>query len=256
MDRLAKELVERTNYLNKDIEYLKNVNISEYDIRSAGFTTLRYKKLLPSDEIKKLEEMTNDIRNVYIGKQIRKHPKIGEELINTLIDVRKDFVVLNQIMEDDILSIKKDALFIIKKEPQHLLVKEMFEFRPKKKYTSYAYINGKEFYYSASEDVLEIKGISKEFQEKQKDYLIADMKKIFEMSEKLMPDQIFAYLQRYRTKYLARQLNKNIYRQLDTGNFVVRGDYKMDNLPDRLIDDVDIVYNYVNYLIPLFRVLL
>jgi hypothetical protein len=256
LERLAKELVERTNYLNKDIEYLKNVNIIEYDIRSAGFTTLKYKKLLPSDEIQKLKDMKNDIRNIYIGKQIRKHPKIGEELINTLIDVRKDFVVLNQIMEDDILSIKKDALFLIKKEPHYLTVREIFEFRPKKKYTSYAYINGKEFYYSSHDDVLEVKGISKEFQEKQKDYFLTNIKKIFEMSEKLMPDQIFAYLQRYRSKYLARQLDKNVYRQLDTGNFVIRGDYKMDQISDKLVEDVDIVYNYVNYLVPLFRLLL
>jgi hypothetical protein len=253
---LAKQLVENTNYINKDIEYLKNVNIIEYDIKSAGFTTLKYKKLLPSDEIAKLEKMSNLDRNIYIGKQIKKFPHIGEELINTLIDVRKDFVVLNNIMEDDILSIKKDALFLIKKEPTSLTVRKVFEFREKKKYTSYCYINNKEFFYSSYDDTLDVKGIGKEYQEKQEDYLLQDIKKILSMSEKLMPDQLFLYLQRYRSKYLNRQLDKNVYRNLDTGEFVIRGEYKMDELPDELIDEVDIVHNYMNYLIPLFRALI
>jgi len=250
----AIKLMERTNYLNKDIEYIKNTKIVEYDIRSAGFTTLRYKKLLPSDIIDKLEKMPNKDRNIYIGKQIRKHPNIGEELINTLIDIRKDFAMLNDIEEADVLSIKKDALFLIKKDPKALVIREIFEFRAKDEYTSYCYLNNKEFYYSAYTEKLTVKGIGKENQELQDAYLLKDIKNILKMAEKLMPDQMFAYLKKYRSRYLTRELDKNTYRNLDTGEFSING-YKLKDLPDDLLDDIDIVYNYINYLIPLFRLL-
>lgn len=250
----ATYLMERTNYLNKEIEYLRNTKIVEYDIRHAGFTTLRYKKLLPSAIIDKLEKMPNKERNVYIGKQIRKYPKIGEELISTLVDVRKDFAVLNQIEEDDVLSIKRDALFLIKKSPEHLMILDMFEFRAKEEYTSYCYLNGKEFYYSGYTDKLTVKGVGSENEELQADYLLKDIKDIMKMAEKLMPDRMFAYLKKYRTKYLARELDKNTYRNLDNGDFMIEG-YSMKTLPENLMDEVDIVYNYINYLVPLFRVL-
>ena len=250
----ATYLMERTNYLNKEIEYLRNTKIVEYDIRHAGFTTLRYKKLLPSAIIDKLEKMPNKDRNVYIGKQIRKYPKIGEELINTLVDVRKDFAVLNNIEEDDVLSIKKDALFLIKKVPEYLTIMDLFEFRIKGEYTSYCYLNNKEFYYSVYTDELTVKGIGSETQEFQEDYLLKDIKTIMKMAEKLMPDKMFAYLKKYRTKYLERKLDKNAYRNMDSGDFMIDG-YSMKVLPDNLVDEVDIVYNYINYIVPLFRLL-
>lgn len=253
---LAKELARRTNYLNKDIEYLKNVNIVEYDIKSAGFTTLKYKKLLPSDEIEKISKMSNKDRNVYIGRRIKKFPNIGEELITTLEDVRRDFVILNDIMEDEILSIKRDAIFLIKKDPEHTLIWDTFEFRPKTKYSSYCYINNKEFYYSSYDNLLDIKGVGDENFNKQKDYLVEDIKKILEMSEKLMPDRMFTYLQRYRSKYLNRQLDKETYRQLDTGKFVIGNGYALDSVSDEMLDSIDITHNYITYLIPLFKVLL
>ena len=39
-------IAEKTNYLNKDIQYLKNIQISEYDIKSAGFSVIKFQKLL------------------------------------------------------------------------------------------------------------------------------------------------------------------------------------------------------------------
>jgi len=249
----AKTLVEKTNYLDKDILYLRNILITEYDIKSAGFTTIKVKKLLPEDVISDLEKLSKDQRSIYIGKQILKHPKIGEELINTLIDVRKDFVVLNDINEEDVLSIKRDALFIIKKVPNHFKVGE-FEFRPKGSYSSYCYLNGKEFYYSSKLDLLDIKGLSEDVREKQKDYLLKDIRKIIGMGEKLSSDQMFLFLKQYRSKYLNGKLDKETYRDLETGMYSVNG-YQMIDISEDMIKDVDISQNYINYLVPLFKLL-
>jgi hypothetical protein len=251
---IAKNLAEKTNYLNKEIVYLKNTVISEYDIRSAGFTVIKFKKLLPQEEILELEEMDKDKRNVWIGKRILSFPKISEEIINTLSDIRKDFVVLNQINEEDLLSIKKDAIFLIKKIPAVLTI-GMFEFRSKGTFTSYLYINNKEFYYSSRNDKMEIKGLSEDVRNLQENYLLKDIRKIMSMSEKLTSDQMFLFLKQYRSKYLNRQLDKEAYRDMETGKYSVDG-YYMDNISDEVFSDLDISQNYINYLVPLFKALI
>jgi hypothetical protein len=254
MAEFAKQLAERTNYLNKDILYLKNTQIAEYDIKSAGFTVIKSKGLLPKEEIQQLETIDKQQRNILIGKRILSFPRLSEEIITTLENVRKDFVVLNELYEDDILSIKKDAMFIIKKNPQVLQIGD-FEFRPKTKYTSYCYVNQKEFYFSSLTDELDVKGISEESRELQKDYLLKDIKKILSMSEKLSTDQLFTFLKQYRSKYLNKQLNKEVYRDMSNGKFSING-YYFDSVADEELENVDISQNYINYLVPLFKVLI
>lgn len=254
MEEFAKEIAEKSNYLNKDILYLKNTTISEYDIKSAGFTVIKFKKLLPPEEIEQLEKADKQTRNILIGKRILKYPKISEEIINTLADIRKDFVVLNQIHDEDILSIKKDAIFLIKKLPTNLKL-DIFEFRPKGKYTSYCYVNKKEFYYSSVTNTLDVKGISDESRVSQEKYLLNDIKRIMAMAEKITPDQLFLILKQYRSKYLNRQLNKETYRNMDNGKFEVNG-YFLDTISDDSLADVDISQNYISYLVPLFKALI
>jgi hypothetical protein len=248
---VAKLLAEKTNYTNKDMVYIKNTSIVEYDIKSAGFTVIKFKKLLPQEEILELESIDKQERNIRIGKRILNYPKIGEEIINTLAEVRKDFVVLNEIYDNDILSIKKDAMFLIRKNPSSLKI-GMFEFRAKKSYTSYCYLNKKELYYSALDDSLELKGFTEEARTKQNDYLIKDIKRIMSMSEKLTNEQLFLFIKQYRSKYLNRQLSKETYRDIDTGKFSVDG-YYMEEISDELLASVDISQNYINYLLPLFN---
>ena len=254
MDEFAKQIAEKTNYLNKEIVYLKNTRISEYDIRSAGFTVIKSKRLLPQEELDMLDKMEKHERNVWIGKRILKYPKISEEIINTLAQVRKDFVVLNGIREDEILSIKKDAIFLIKKVPDTLKVGD-FEFRPKATYSSYLYVNQKEFYYSSGNDTMDVKGIPEEAKAQQEKFLLRDLRKILSMGEKLTADQMFTFLKQYRSKYLGRQLEHGTYRDLESGMFSVDG-YAMDSVSQETLAGLDISQNYIKYLVPLFRALL
>lgn len=255
MEETVKDIAEKTNYLNKDILYLKNTNITEYDLKSAGFTVIKYKKLLPADEIAELEKLEKYERNVRIGKRILQYPNISEEIINTLAEIRKDFVILNNIEADDILSIKKDAFFLIKKTPSNLVVKDVFKFVPKETYTSYINLNGKEFYYSAFNGKLDIKGFPEETKQKQENFLFKDIKRLLAVSEKVSSDSLFNLLKTYRSKYLNRQLDKEVYRDLGNSMFHI-GEYQFENIEDHLLKDVDISQNYIAFLLPFFKLLL
>lgn len=248
---LAKELVEKSNYLNKDIVYLKNIDIREYDVASAGFTVIKFKKLLPEETIQSLEKLSKMERNIRIGKLSLRHPIINEEIIKTLEKVRKAFVMVNHLYPEDILSIKKDALFLIKKNPRVLKIKD-FEFRSKENYTSYCYLNRKEFYYSSYHDKLDIKGLSSDVKEAQEKYFLNDIKRFLKLGEKLSKSQMFDLLKQYRRKYLSRKLPKETYLSLDSGTFRI-GNYGLKSIAEGDLVHVDITQNYLNYLLPLFN---
>jgi hypothetical protein len=251
LENAAKFIAEKTNYLNKDISYLRNTVITEYDIKSAGFTVIKAKKLLPSEEILELENIDKMERNIRIGKRIIQYPRISEEIINTLADVRKSFVLSNNIQEDDILAIKKDALFLIKSKPVNLIINE-FEFRKKESYTSYILLNKKEFYYSSFTDTMDIKGLGEEVRNLQGKYLIADIKRFLGLGEKVTDAQMLTLLKSYRSKYLNRQLPVETYRDMDSGKFSM-GDYQLDNISEDMLSSVDISQNYINYILPLIQ---
>jgi hypothetical protein len=244
-------IAEKTNYLNKDITYLRNTVITEYDIKSAGFTVIKTKNLLPSEEILELESIDKLERNVRIGKRILQYPKISEEIINTLSDVRKDFSILNKIEVDNVLAIKKDAMFIIKKKAEILDIRG-FEFRKKETYTSYLYLNKKEFYYSSLTGHMDVKGLHEESKILHENYLLKDIKKFMEFGEKLTDTQMYNALKTYRSKYLNRELPIDTYRDIETGKFSV-GEYQLDSVSNEMLASVDISQNYINYILPLIQ---
>ena len=132
----AINVASKTNYINPDFLYLKNVNITEWDIKSAGLSVLKFRKLLPKEELMQLEQMDKHSRTVKEGLLQKNHPEIAEEIINTLAKAREAFVLLNHITEEQILSIKKDAMFLINKTPETTVIKDAFTFRKQGVYTS------------------------------------------------------------------------------------------------------------------------
>lgn len=249
----ALKIAEKTNYLNESYQYLKNVTITEYDIKSAGFSVLKFRKLLPEEELEKLSKLDKHTRTVKEGLLQKEHPKIAEEIINTLSKVRQAFVILNKINIEDILTIKKDAIFLINKNPEVLVIKDEFEFRKKNSYTSFIQFPGKkEFYYNARENTLDVKGLSKEVVELQENFILKDIKNFLRSGEKVSPDVLFTLLKNYRGKYLRRELPLETYRELDTGYFRFN-EFNIENIDEDMLKEIDISQNYMNYILPLIQ---
>jgi len=255
----------KTLYLNTDIDYIKDILISEYDIKSAGFSVIKYKKLLSEDIINELEKMSKEKRNIKIGKFMKEDVNLIKEVNATLAEVRKEFIRLNNLEEHDILSIKRDAIFVIKKQPTNLVIFDYFVFRPKDVFTSYMYIDNKEFYYSSINKEFLIKGLSNnrdmQFGEKIDDInyenepLLKDIKRFMSLGEKLSKEELYKQLTTYKRKYVNRQLDKKTYRNLITGCYSYKG-FQVKDIDDALLNDIDITYNWVTYIIPLIQNLL
>lgn len=251
----AVSIAKETTYLNEYYRYLKNVEIVEWDIRSAGLSALKYNKALPQKYLDALESMPKWERTVTEGKLQRKYKNLSKLIIDTLAFAREQFVIENNIPADSILTIKKDALFLINYTPTKNIIAENFNFRRKNTYTSYINLNKKEFYYSSLDNNLEVKGLDSAVVEKQQDFILKDIRGFLRSGEKVSTEMIFRILKSYREKYLSRSLPIETYRELNTGYFRVDGYYYL-NCNDEMKNEIDISQNYMNYILPLFQEIL
>lgn len=246
---------ERSNWTNKQIDYLKNVNITEYDLASGGLSVIKENKLLSQKYITELDGMEKEKKNIIIGKLQAKIPDLAKNMVIGFGKARQAFVDLNNIPEENILSIKKDAIFLINCYNVDGKVSENLLFRAKNTYSSYIRLNNKEMYFSTITKELDVKGLSDEAFSLQEKYLLKDISRFLSMSEKISEEQLYLNLKKYRSDYLNRQLPIETYRQLDSGIFLV-GNFEMNTVDDSYLDQVDISFNYQNYILPLIKILL
>ncbi len=260
-----KLLTENTNYTSKDLLYINNTYITEYDIKSAGFSIIKEYKLLDEKEIKYIETLEKQAQKIYIGRLMLKVENLSQTIDDKLKELRNEFYIQNKLEDEDILTIKRDAIFIIRKKVDILKFGKYLEFIPKNIFTSYVNLNGNEFYYSSFTDELVFKkltsrdrieiGISKI--SLKDDTILRDIKKILKISENLSRDQIFNYLKKYREDYLSKKLPLDTYRNIFSGCYDILLDneeyYSIEMLDEDFNEEIDISQNYMNFILPLIQ---
>lgn len=209
------DLYKKHNYLNKDLKYIKNAIIREYDMKNAGLSILKHNELISLKEYNKLmNNYEKHERDVIVGKFLGENTEISNELMKGFIEARKEFFELNEIENSDVLSIKKDAIFLINKIPKYQQINDDYLFRNKNEYTSYINLKGKEFYYSVMNDKLDIKGFSKDIINNQKDYLFKFVKECLKIDSDNQSDNLFIKLLEFKNDFLERNLDNDYYRDI------------------------------------------
>lgn len=250
---LQHELWKRTGYLNKDIEYLFNCSIREYDLKAADMSLMKEFKLVSADTIASLEKMDNQARHVRTG-MMQKDKQFAKVLTEAFKEARRMFFEANEVEEQEVLSIKKDAIFIINKDCVHHTFGAL-DFRIKNQYLGYMYLNRNEFYYTDPQTPIDVKGLGKSAPEKHREYLLDFFRDVFSYRiYNSYPEQLqllSSFIKAYRNRELAigyyRQLdNQSYFRLEDNGEEIL-----IDGVEEEAIDQLDIRYNYSNYLVPL-----
>jgi len=217
-------------------------------------------KVLPDDIIEYLDKLPKDKRKVRIGLYERDDKTLAENMSKGFMEARKMFYEANNLTDDDILSIKKDALFVTKR--CHKTVFGNIEFKEKNIYTSYYYLNKLEFY--VGKDTIDIKGINNKTLELHKDYMIDFLFKLFKMIETADRKVVIKNLVEFTDYYKNRKLDVGYYRELNRDslfrmphklsklNNIVIGTNDMDEVN---LDTIDIYYNYMMYIVPIIQLL-
>jgi hypothetical protein len=250
-------LYEKHNYLNKNIEYLIGNEITEYDIQSAGFNICKKYKLLDDNKLRHLELLDKKRRQITLGLYQQNNLEFKEALNEKFVEVRKLFFESNNIKDEDVLSIKKDAIITLKK--CYNTEFDNIRFLDKNTYTSYFYINKFELY--VNNDELHLKGISDEKLELHKKYMIDFLHKIFRLIEtnpnkKYIIDNMKEFISFYKDKRLHigyyRELNKDSLYKLDR-SFI---NENIGLQHTKSLENIDISYNYMKYIVPIINILL
>jgi len=254
---MSATLANEHKYTNENIGLLKSI-IREYDMREAGFNLIKEYQLLKSSKIEYLENnFTKQERTIEIGNLQSNSKDLAKNMMEAFRKERVKFCELNDIENSDILSIKKDAIFVIKKQCKNLKLSDNIEFSMKNRYSSFCCLNKIEFYYSVWNNNFDVKGITDEEHPLLKDIFI-----IIKYNENNNKDLIFKHLQKLRIDYLSRNLPVNYYKELNSRNsFKLLENYSryilyLDEISKDFLDKIDISYNYINFIVPLISILI
>ena len=254
---MANSLFKKHFYLDKNVEYIISKEIIEYDIKSAGFNIIKKFNLLDSERFSYLETLDKKHQHILVGIWMRKDKKLSRDLHEKFIEVRKWFFENNDIIDSDVLSIKKDAVILMRRCSVTEL--DNIEFIEKNIYTSYYHLNNNEFYYNKK--TIDVKGISDELLEYHKEYMLDFLYTFFKMNEISRRKKVIELLKDFIDCYKRKKLMIGYYRELNTQSVYKLKDVKYNNKRIGIedisdADMIDISYNFIHYLIPLISILI
>ena len=232
-----------------------NSTIVEYDIKQANVSLLEYYELLPPKSIEQIRSMPPDKRKVTVGLLMQRDKELATKLENGFDEIMMFIKSNNLDIDLDVLTIKKDACFIISKTPTKTTFGPI-TFRPKGVYHSFLMIGNFEFY--INDDGVDVKGLQKQASLHQNGilHLIKDVvdTAISANGDKSVMNK---YLSELVLAYKKRELEFDYYREFNSSSqFHVSFDgesYLYDNISEIDIPDLDISFNYVNIILPLVR---
>lgn len=227
----------KTTWMNPNIEYLFNNEIIEYDMKDAGFNLIQQHILLNPNQIRTLSSLEKEERHRAIGLLQRDDKEFSKALLNKFAEIRAIFISANSLSDNDIISVKKDAIFTI--GPCNKLNFGRIEFVLKKRYSSYIRFTDNmniEIYYN-SED-MDIKGIGDNAINRHRLYIIEFIKSIISYLENKNP-YIKRYLKKFINEYKEMKLEDEFYTEFNN-----------------ISRNYNPMYNYQKLIIPLVQVTL
>lgn len=209
----------KDTYVSPHFNFIVSSYIREYDIQKANISILyKYGAISENDYIK-YYNMDKLKRQISIGYLLKNNPEISKVLKEGFIESRKLFFENNNIQESDILSIKKDAIYLINKIPS-ITEFGMVKFINKNTYTSFYRINKNiELYYYLDsinkKEILDIKGISEESISLHNNYIVDFLKYLFETAQTNSIDTVISILTNFYRKYVSLELESGYYREFN-----------------------------------------
>jgi phage host-nuclease inhibitor protein Gam len=229
--------VSKSNWLNPNVEYLIDNNIVEYDIQNAGLSIIKEFELLSEADISLLENLDKIERHIAIGKIQRENKEFSRMLTDKFAEIRAVFISANNLSDNNIISVKKDAIFTVGKCNKVKFNK--IEFIPKNKYSSYIrFVENMniEIYYNPSD--MSIKGIGDISINKHRLYMMEFIRMILSKLES-KDSSIKRFMMNMINNYKNMKLEDEYYIEFNN-----------------MSREFNPIYNFKKVLIPLIKIIL
>lgn len=252
------ELWKKTNYLTKETQVINR--IYEYDIKSANTSALRNARRLRVETLNELEQLSKHDREVHIGKMISQDKSIGKTIKHEISRAKRQLFMANGIQDDEILSIKNDAIFVIGRR----LTKTEFGsmvFKEKNVYAGYLTFDKLELYYDRKNGTVDIKGIRDDILA-DKDHQFGMIQFLRQVMEYLVMDRRQAltdYLIQFSDDYKNKRLPVQYYKEMNGHNIYRMGSvyvgftFQMKVATDEDKPEISGVYNYMRFVLPMIH---
>lgn len=225
-------------WFNPNIEFIFDTELIEYDARDAGFNIIKEYKLLPQSTITELEILGKGLeRHIAIGKLQGQDREFSKKFTDKFAEVRAIFIDVNNLTDNDIVSVKKDAIFTT----HRCDITEFggIRFASKNQYSSYIRfheIGDIEIYYS--ENSLDVKGLGQNTENRHRLYMLEFIRQCMRMIE-VRDQRVRRFIMEFVRKYKSRELDDEYYLKFERNG-----------------KDMDLLFNYQQVIIPLIMIIL
>lgn len=221
-----------STWLNPDIEYLFNVDLYEWDCMDAGFSIIQQFHLLDDKTIQHLRSLDKLPRHIEVGKIQGRDKDFSRRFMEKFAEVRNIFITTNDLTDNDIVSVKRDAIFTTKNCTRVNFGK--VRFRAKNLYSSYIRfpeIRNLEMYYG--ENNYDIKGMGEVSIDRHRLYMIDFLRTMIQYIENQ---------DRSGRRYLMNFIEQFKRSELDDGYYIEFNNMSKEMNP---------LFNYQHVIIPI-----
>lgn len=235
--------------------------IREYDIKQSNINIFYKYGVINEEQYEYYQKADRFTRQRDMGL-MQRDPKISKILQEGVLEAKRMFFEANDICEEDILSIKNDAVFVINKIPS-VTKFDNIEFVNKNIYTSYYKLGALELYYFYDPinnvENIDVKGIDDKVLKLHEDYFLEFLKVVFSsVQTEGIKDTLDIIITFYK-QYINKELDIGYYRNFDSESvYSIRTDisnysiYKAYFLEEHNKYDLDISCN-LQYIIQLYK---
>lgn len=241
----------RDQYSAKNINYIISSYIREYDIEKANINILLKYGAISKSQYDRYISMDKLHRNISIGVLIRDNKDINNILKKGFVECRKLFFEENNIQDYEVLSIRKDAIYLINTIPK-VLDFDGVRFIEKNIYTSFYKLPKLDLYYYSdiirNIEYLNIKGIRDDRSlQLHENYILDFLKYLFELAQSSNIDVVITTISNFYKQYINLELEAGYYRELNPmSKFNINTNLYKSYYAD-MIDRRDIKYLNISY---------
>lgn len=253
MEGLNKEATtfNRSNYTTP-VKYILSGNIREYDISKANISILLYYGLITKQQYDYYYHMPKEQREVQVGLLQQKDKELSKALNKGFIKMNNLFLSANNIKESEIVSIKKDSLFLLEKVPSVTTFENngsTIEYKPKGVYNSYFNILRKEYYYYfngiTGDERIDVKGINDRNLLLHYGYFLDFICDFFNHLQTKRIEETITLVNNFYSKYINYELSVEFYRDFSEYSMYRIKDcpYAISSASQDQLKYMDISYN-------------
>lgn len=251
-------LLSKTNWTDPNLDLLIH-EVVEYDMRDGGFSIIQEHRLIPEQEIQRIRRIKDKHeRHVTVGNLSRNkdYQGLSKLMAEGFRQYRIAFGTTNNLGLDDIVSIKKDALFV-KKYCYELKFGDYIEFREKNVYQGFLRIGKLECYWK--EDSVDIKGVSDEILDAHhRDFTCKVIWRFMKYLVQFDNENAVKYIVRMMNDYKNLRLDPGYYRTFDDKSIypvtTLGNQLIIKEIGPELLQFCNVEYNYKTVYIPLLNI--